>query len=65
MTITLWRDEDPQTGVTLMNIGDGVVLECPPGGPPRPHYLGGRVEADEFVIRQAYALLSMGYRVIS
>lgn len=63
--IALWRDEDIETSVRLMYAGDAVVLESKGSeGSPLAHYFETRAEALDFMIRSAYALLSLGYKVV-
>lgn len=60
--VTLWRDKDESTGVTLHYAGDATVLESSIL-PIKAHYFKTNGEAKEFIIKQAYALLSLGYEV--
>jgi hypothetical protein len=62
MFVTLWKDKDESTGTTLDFVGDATVLESSIG-PIKAHYFQTNSEAKEFIIKQAYALLSLGYEV--
>lgn len=63
MTITLWRNGEVSSAVSLIYLGDDVVLETDGLGNPKPHYFESTPAAKEFIIKQAYALLSLGYEV--
>lgn len=63
MGISLWRDGQIESAVSLVYIGDDVVLETDGLGKPTPHYFDNTPDAKAFIIRQAYALLSLGYEV--
>lgn len=63
MDITLWRDDEVESAVSLIYIGDDVVLETDGAGNPTPHYFDNTPDAKSFIIKQAYALLSLGYEV--
>ncbi|AXG66260.1 hypothetical protein SEA_ANNADREAMY_173 [Streptomyces phage Annadreamy] len=62
--VTLWKDKDESTGITLHYAGDATVLESSIL-PIKAHYFETNSEAKEFIIKQAYALLSLGYEVHS
>ncbi|QNN99252.1 hypothetical protein SEA_FAUST_178 [Streptomyces phage Faust] len=64
MTITFWKDGDDQTGITLSYVGDATVLEASIN-PIKAHYFKTNSEAKAFIIKQGYALLSLGYEVYS
>lgn len=64
MFITLWKNEDETTGITLDYVGDATVLESSIT-PIKAHYFKTNREAKEFIIKQAFALLSLGYEVHS
>ena len=64
MFLTLWKDKDESTGVTLHYAGDATVLESSIL-PIKAHYFKTNSEAKEFIIKQAYALLTLGYEVYS
>jgi hypothetical protein len=64
MFVTLWKDKDESTGVTLSYAGDATVLESSVLL-IKAHYFKTNSEAKEFIIKQAYALLSLGYEVHS
>lgn len=63
MTITLWRNGEVSSAVSLIYLGEDVVLETDGVGKPTPHYFESTPAAKEFIIKQAYALLSLGYEV--
>lgn len=65
MQVTLWKKDDEKSGVSLSYIGDEVVLEFDHTGKPTPHYFDTKAEAIGFIIKQAYALLSLGYEVFA
>jgi hypothetical protein len=65
MSVSLWKKDQVETGVSLVYLGDGVVLECGNEGKTEPHYFETQAEAQTFVIKQAYALLSLGYEVFT
>lgn len=66
--ITLHLESDSAT-CTLTYLGDGVVYETMWDRINKvevyatPHYLTDHTEAQEFMIRSSYALLTMGWRV--
>lgn len=62
MSICLWQGT-VESGVSLSYIGNDVVLETNNSGKTIPHYFDDAGKAQEFIIRQAYALLSLGYEV--
>lgn len=64
MFITFWKDEDETTAVTLHYAGDATVLESSIL-PIKAHYFKTNSEAKAFIIKQGYALLSLGYEVYS
>jgi hypothetical protein len=63
MNIVLWKNEDVATSVGLHYAGDAIVLERNGEDPIKPHYFEKNGEAIEFIIKQTYALLSLGYEV--
>lgn len=63
MGVSLWKKDRVETGVSLMYLGDAVVLETNNSGETKPHYFEDIAEAQTFIIKQAYALLSLGYEV--
>jgi hypothetical protein len=64
MNITLWKNGDNQSGITLDYVGDAIVLESSIN-PIKAHYFKTSGEAKEFIIKQACALLSLGYEVFA
>jgi len=65
MQVTLWKKDNEQSGVSLSYVGDEVVLEFDYTGKPTAHYFDTKAEAIGFIIKQAYALLSLGYEVFA
>lgn len=63
MGIRLWRNGEVETGTSLVYLGEAVVLEHNNKGETTPHYFETEAKAQEFIIKQAYALLSLGYEV--
>lgn len=63
MQVTLWREGDEKSGVSLVNFGEGVAVEYDSNGKPTSHYFNTNAEASDFIIRSAYGLLSAGYTV--
>lgn len=63
LQVTLWKKDDEKSGVSLMYLGDAVAMEYDHTGKPTPHYFDTKAEAIGFIIKQAYALLSLGYEV--
>lgn len=62
--VTLWKNKDESTGITLRYEGDATVLESSIL-PIKAHYFKTNGEAKEFIIKQAYGLLCLGYEVYS
>jgi len=62
--VALWRNEDIDSVVRMMYVGDATVLEAQGSGGPQAHYFETKSESVEFMIRSAYALLSLGYKVV-
>lgn len=56
---------EPSEGgsVTIDFAGDGVVLETHGVDPVTSHYFPTNQEAKEFIIKAAYALINLGWRV--
>lgn len=63
MNVILWRDNEVGSAQRLDFIGDAIVLETVGDGKPKPHYFDADSQAIEFIIKSAYALLSLGYEV--
>lgn len=61
--VTLWRENDESSGVSLVYLGDSIAVEYDHTGKPTPHYFNTKSEAVEFIIRSAYGLLSAGYKI--
>lgn len=64
MNVSLWKNKDESTGINLSYAGDATVLESSIN-PIKAHYFKTNGEAKEFIIKQAFALLSLGYEVFS
>ncbi len=64
MSVCLWKGT-VESGVSLNYLGEAVVLESNNSGETTPHYFDDVAKAQEFIIRQAYGLLSLGYEVYS
>lgn len=62
MSVCLWNGT-VESGVSLSYLGEAVVLESNNSGKTTPHYFDDAGKAQEFIIKQAYALLSLGYEV--
>ncbi len=63
--IALWRDEDIDTIVRMMYVGASTILESKGSdGRPVAHYFATKSESIEFMVKSAYALLSLGYKVV-
>ena len=63
LSVTLWRENDERSGVSMVYVGDAVVQEFNYQGVPTSHYFKTKSEAVDFIIRSAYGLLSAGYKV--
>lgn len=63
MSVTLWKKDKVDSGVSLLYLGDAVVCEYNNEGRQTPHYFETKSQAVEFIIKQAFALLSLGYEV--
>lgn len=63
--VAVWRTGEIESIVRLtLCPGDSIVLEQKGAGKIEPHYFDTDGEAQEFIIKNAYALLSLGYRVV-
>lgn len=64
MNVILWKDKQLDSCVRLRFVGDAVVLEQSGNDPAiKSHYFDLDSQAIEFIIRQSYGLLSLGYEV--
>jgi len=63
LSVTLWRKDDVQSGVSLVYLGEAVVCEYNNEGRQTPHYFETKSQAVDFIIRSAYGLLSAGYEI--
>lgn len=63
MQVSLWREGDETSGVSLVYLGDAIAMEFNHMGKNTPHYFETKAQAVDFIIRSAYGLLSAGYQV--
>lgn len=61
--VSLWKKDQVETGISMICIGEFTVLEHDSKGNTIPHVFESEALAVEFIIKQAYGLLCLGYEV--